>query len=181
MAYASILIEKGQGMEIQICQLGPQSASAQIAGLARLFDAYRQFYDQPTDFAAAQSFIGARLAAQDAALLLAEQDGLAVGFCQLYPSFCSILVAPIYIVHDLFVAPAARHQGVGRALMLYAEQVALRDGKKRMDLSTAKTNLTAQGLYETLGWRRDENFFVYSRIPGAACSLTDYSQHDYLD
>lgn len=91
------------------------------------------------------------------------------------------MAAPIYIVHDLFVLPTARQRGVGRALMLYAEQVALRDGKKRMDLSITKTNQAAQALYETLGWRRDEDFFAYSRTPGAACSLTDYSQHEYFD
>jgi ribosomal protein S18 acetylase RimI-like enzyme len=32
-----------------------------------------------------------------------------------------------------------------------------------MDLTTAKTNLQAQALYESLGWLRDEVFLTYSR------------------
>jgi ribosomal protein S18 acetylase RimI-like enzyme len=31
-----------------------------------------------------------------------------------------------------------------------------------MTLSTARTNLTAQSLYESLGWERDEEFLVYN-------------------
>jgi len=33
----------------------------------------------------------------------------------------------------------------------------------RMDLTTARTNVTAQTLYESLGWLRDEVYFAYSR------------------
>jgi ribosomal protein S18 acetylase RimI-like enzyme len=31
-----------------------------------------------------------------------------------------------------------------------------------MDLATARTNTEAQALYESLGWKRDETFFVYN-------------------
>jgi ribosomal protein S18 acetylase RimI-like enzyme len=40
----------------------------------------------------------------------------------------------------------------------------------RIDLATAKTNTTAQSLYESMGWRRDEQFHTYSkqlRPPGS--------------
>jgi ribosomal protein S18 acetylase RimI-like enzyme len=36
-------------------------------------------------------------------------------------------------------------------------------GCARLDLSTAKANVAAQALYESLGWRRDDEFFVYSK------------------
>ena len=32
-----------------------------------------------------------------------------------------------------------------------------------MELSTAKDNTVAQSLYESLGWVRDQAFFVYSK------------------
>lgn len=32
-----------------------------------------------------------------------------------------------------------------------------------MDLTTAKSNLKAQRLYEATGWTRDEVFFAYNR------------------
>jgi ribosomal protein S18 acetylase RimI-like enzyme len=31
-----------------------------------------------------------------------------------------------------------------------------------MTLSTARTNLNAQSLYESLGWERDDEFYVYN-------------------
>ncbi|KZK32138.1 GNAT family N-acetyltransferase [Delftia sp. SD018] len=132
--------------------------------IAPLFDAYRQFYEQPADADAALAFITARLERGESVILLARRpDGRALGFCQLYPSFCSVLAAPIYVLYDLFVAPDARRLGVGRALLLAAEAHARATGHARMDLTTARNNLRAQALYESLGWVRDEVFLTYAR------------------
>ncbi len=132
--------------------------------IAPLFDAYRQFYEQPADADAALAFITARLERGESVILLARRpDGSALGFCQLYPSFCSVLAAPIYLLYDLFVAPDARRLGVGRALLLAAEAHARATGHARMDLTTARNNLRAQALYESLGWVRDEVFLTYAR------------------
>ncbi|WP_338500221.1 GNAT family N-acetyltransferase [Delftia tsuruhatensis] len=132
--------------------------------IAPLFDAYRQFYEQPADADAALAFITARLERGESVILLARRpDGSALGFCQLYPSFCSVLAAPIYVLYDLFVAPDARRLGVGRALLLAAEAHARATDHARMDLTTARNNLRAQALYESLGWVRDEVFLTYAR------------------
>ena len=132
--------------------------------IAPLFDAYRQFYEQPADADAALAFITARLERGESVILLARRpDGSALGFCQLYPSFCSVLAAPIYVLYDLFVVPDARRLGVGRALLLAAEAHARATGHARMDLTTARNNLRAQALYESLGWVRDEVFLSYAR------------------
>nr|WP_180319115.1 GNAT family N-acetyltransferase [Delftia acidovorans] len=132
--------------------------------IAPLFDAYRQFYEQPADADAALAFITARLERGQSVILLARRpDGSALGFCQLYPSFCSVLAAPIYVLYDLFVVPDARRLGVGRALLLAAEAHARATGHARMDLTTARNNLRAQALYESLGWVRDEVFLTYAR------------------
>lgn len=137
--------------------------------IAPLFDAYRQFYEQPADADAALAFITARLERGESVILLARRpDGRALGFCQLYPSFCSVLAAPIYVLYDLFVAPDARRLGVGCALLLAAEAHARATGHARMDLTTARNNLRAQALYESLGWVRDEVFLTYARTLGNA-------------
>ena len=139
------------------------AAERDIEPLARLFDAYRQFYQQPADETRARRFIGQRMESNDALLLVAENERRElVGFCLLYPSFCSVLTEPIYLLYDLFVAPSARRNGVARALLTAARQTAERNGIARMDLSTARTNTEAQALYESLGWKRDETFFVYN-------------------
>ena len=129
-----------------------------------LFDLYRQFYEQTPDLELAKDFIGKRISQKESVILLAELEGEVIGFCQLYPSFCSVIAAPIYVLYDLFVHPVQRGTGAGRALLLAAEAQAKSQGMKRMDLTTAKTNATAQSLYESLGWIRDEVFFTYNRI-----------------
>ncbi|MDT8991929.1 GNAT family N-acetyltransferase [Curvibacter sp. APW13] len=135
-----------------------------LPAVANLFDQYRQFYEQAPDAALALQFITERFARQESVLLVAQDDaGALVGFCQLYPSFCSVEAKPIYVLYDLFVTPSARKTGAGRALMQAAEARARADGKARMDLTTAKTNLRAQSLYESLGWVRDEVFYAYNR------------------
>jgi ribosomal protein S18 acetylase RimI-like enzyme len=47
--------------------------------------------------------------------------------------------------------------------MLAAEAHARKAGAARMELSTARTNLIGQSLYESLGWERDITFLVYGR------------------
>jgi ribosomal protein S18 acetylase RimI-like enzyme len=141
-----------------------EAQQGDLAAVARLFDQYRQFYEQAPDAALALQFITERFTHKESVLLVAqESSGNLVGFCQLYPSFCSVEAKPIYVLYDLFVAPGARKSGAGRALMLAAEARARADGKVRMDLTTAKDNLRAQALYESLGWVRDEVFFAYNK------------------
>ncbi|MBI5269070.1 MAG: GNAT family N-acetyltransferase [Burkholderiales bacterium] len=138
-----------------------------LPALAALFDAYRQFYEQPADRDGAYAFLQARMARGESVVLVAEEDRdgrpCLLGFCQLYPSFCSVEAAPIYVLYDLFVSPQARGGGVGRALLAAAEARAAADGKHRMDLTTARTNTTAQALYTAMGWVRDDVFLAYSR------------------
>lgn len=53
--------------------------------------------------------------------------------------------------------------GAGKALLQAAEKLAVRNGKVRMDLTTARTNLPAQAAYELLGWVRDDAFYGYKK------------------
>jgi ribosomal protein S18 acetylase RimI-like enzyme len=136
---------------------------ADLDAVARLFDAYRQFYERAPDRQLARQFIQERMQNNQSAILLALADGQAVGFCQLYPSFCSVEAKPIYVLYDLYVAADARRSGAAKALLLAAEELAARNGKSRMDLSTARTNKVAQSLYEALGWVRDDLFLTYNK------------------
>ena len=130
--------------------------------IAALFDAYRQFYEQAPDLALAKRFIRERMQRNESVILLASYENeQAVGFCQLYPIFCSIEANPIYSLSDLFVAPEARGFGIGKALLLAAERYSAEHGMVKMELTTAKTNLTAQAAYASLGWVRDEAYYAY--------------------
>jgi ribosomal protein S18 acetylase RimI-like enzyme len=137
---------------------------ADLDAVAPLFDAYRQFYEQEPDLASARSFIRERLQKQESIILLASSDAQnIIGFCQLYPIFCSIEAGPIYSLSDLFVIPEARRWGAGKALLSAAEKLASETGRVKMELTTAKTNHAAQSVYESLGWRRDDVFYAYSK------------------
>ena len=137
---------------------------ADLDVIAPLFDAYRQFYEKASDLALAKSFIGDRLQSNESVVLLASNEvQQVVGFCQLYPTFCSVEAKPIYSLYDLFVSPEARRSGAGTVLLQAAEKLASERGKARMDLTTARTNKPAQAAYESLGWVRDEVFYAYSK------------------
>ena len=140
-----------------------EARSPDLPALGRLFDEYRQFYKLPTDAERATEYITARLAAGDSVVLVAaDESEQLLGFTQLYPTWCSLLAGPVYVLYDLYVPPRARRHGVARALLEAAADRARRDGKLRMTLSTAKTNVSAQALYESLGWERDDEFYVYN-------------------
>ena len=135
-----------------------------LGQLIVLFDDYRQFYEQTTDLELAKNFIAARINNQDSVMFVVESDqNNLLGFCQIYPSFCSVTAAKIGVLSDLYVDTATRNTGAGRALMLAAHQYAADNDMGRLDLTTAKNNLKAQALYESLGWVRDEVFYAYRK------------------
>ncbi len=141
-----------------------KASIADASQLAQLFDAYRQFYQQAPDIALANTFITERISKQDSVIFVAENEtNNLIGFCQIYPSFCSVAAAKIGVLYDLFVDSSARKTGTGRALMLAAQEYAANNGMGRLDLTTAKDNHKAQALYESLGWLRDEVFYTYSK------------------
>jgi GNAT superfamily N-acetyltransferase len=146
----------------------PEVRRASLADLdeaARLFEAYQAFYHRVHPQGAARAFLAQRLEHGDSVVFLAWQDGRAVGFAQLYPSFASLSLAPSWILNDLFVDPAARQGGVARALMEAVRQLAKANGAAEVFLQTAHDNAPARALYESLGYARDSHYLVYSLDP----------------
>jgi ribosomal protein S18 acetylase RimI-like enzyme len=140
-----------------------QAGAEDIDLVAPLFDAYRQFYAQPSDQPLARAFIAERLTRGESVIFLAEREGRPVGFVQLYPLFSSTAARPrrLWLLNDLYVSPEARSGGVGRALMDRALQLAEATDAVGLELATARTNVRAQRLYESLGYRVDEHFLRY--------------------
>ena len=130
--------------------------------LVPLFDAYRQFYGQRSDLAAARAFLRDRIERDESVIYLAyTKPREAAGFTQLYPSFSSISLRPLWILNDLYVRSDVRRGGVGRALLERARQHAIETAAKGLVLSTGVTNKAAQTLYESCGWQREDEFFQY--------------------
>lgn len=136
--------------------------ASHLDAVAQLFDAYRGFYQQPPNLEQSRAFIAERIAGNESAIFLAQDEqGQALGFVQLYPTFSSIDAHRAWLLSDLFTAPTARGRGVGRLLMNTAREFALETGAKSMTLETATDNFTAQGLYESLGYVRDTGYYTY--------------------
>ncbi len=67
-------------------------------------------------------------------------------------------------LEDLFVAPAARGQGIGRALIDDLFSLARAKGWQRVYWHTDEANLTAQALYDSIGPRDGHIRYRFSLI-----------------
>ena len=151
--------ENSRAVEVKV----RQADSSDIKLVGKLFDMYRQFYDQPGDLKRARKFIGDNLKKERSVIFLAtDQQDQPLGFTQLYPGWCSVATEPLWTLYDLYVDEAARQLGVGRALMAAAEKHARKTRACRIDLETAFDNYRAQSLYEELGYARETEFYKYS-------------------
>ena len=140
-----------------------KASQEHVAAVARLFDLYRQFYECEPDIELATRFISERIGNDEADIFVAMDSDKALGFTQLYPSFCSVDAARIYILYDLYVDADSRNAGVGAKIMNRATEWARENGAARLDLLTENNNLPGQHLYEKLGYKRtNENMFAYS-------------------
>jgi ribosomal protein S18 acetylase RimI-like enzyme len=138
-------------MTTSISRAGP----ADLDALAALFDAYRQFYGQPSDVARARQWLRERLRFGESTVLVAKRGGAAVGFVQLYPMFSSVRTAKTWILNDLYVDAGARRQGVARSLLDAAAAFAREDGAAGISLETTQDNDAARALYRAAGWQED--------------------------
>jgi ribosomal protein S18 acetylase RimI-like enzyme len=138
-----------------------QAAASDIDALAPLFDSYRQFYGRESDIRAAREFLLARFNHGESVVFIAHDANVPIGFAQLYPSFSSVSLARTFVLNDLFVHESSRRKGVASLLLAAAVEFGKSSAAARLSLSTAISNDTAQALYQSAGWRRDEQFFVY--------------------
>jgi ribosomal protein S18 acetylase RimI-like enzyme len=100
-------------------------------------------------------FFRRELGNKEVAILTAEREGELLGYAygRLEPRDWNNLLDVHGAVHDLFVAPTARRQGVGRDL-LNAMLAALGErGARTVVLFTATPNVAAQRLFEMAGFR----------------------------
>ncbi len=105
-------------------------------------------------------------------LLIAEERGVVVGTVQL------ILALPENQPHradlsKMLVRRRARRRGVGRALLIAAEEAARGCGRNLLVLDTASAE--AERLYAKQGWRRVGVVPGYAFLPqGGLCDTTFY-------
>ena len=98
---------------------------------------------------------------------IAEQDGAAVGFALWFYSYSTFQGRHGLYLEDLYVRPAARRAGVGRALLRRLAQRCAEEGLGRLGWSVLDWNRPAIDFYETLGARLTDDW-TGCRLDGAA-------------
>lgn len=128
--------------------------------LVALFDDYRVYYEQESDQEAAHAYLAQRLEEEESVIYMARENGVALGFTQLYPMFSSISMNSMWVLNDLFVTEEGRNAGTGTSLLTAAQHFCRREQAKGLALETGKEN-PAQKLYERLGWEKDQEYLHY--------------------
>lgn len=137
--------------EIQVRQAGIEDAAA----IARLLDDFNREYDEPTPGVGALAATCRRLLEAGEITVLLSGDG-PDGFALLRfrPALWSEGLEAY--LQELYVAPALRGQGIGRALLQRAIDLAREKGADGIDLNTGETDTAARGLYESMGFTNKE-------------------------
>ena len=129
--------------------------------IGEVFDLYRQFYKKNPDKIISIEYIKQRLTNKESTIFFIEEDNVCIGIVQLYVTFDSLELSKKIILYDLFVRSEYRKKGIGAMLMDASKDFAENNGITGIELSTAISNGTAQRLYESLGYERDNEFYNY--------------------
>ncbi|WP_234818763.1 GNAT family N-acetyltransferase [Sinorhizobium fredii] len=116
----------------------------------------KRFIATGTDTKASYTrWLRSQLEKPDVVVLAAEQDRMIVGYA--YASLegydYMVLRGPAGVIHDLFVDPEKRNQGIGRMLLDTAIAELQGRGAALVVLSTAHRNEAAQRLFAAAGFR----------------------------
>lgn len=82
--------------------------------------------------------------------ILAEQNGQPAGHAIFFPCYSAWTGAGLFL-EDLFVRPAFRGQGVGRALVCQVAEIARKEGYRTIRLDVLDWNEPAIQFYKSLG------------------------------
>ena len=145
---------------------------AQIADAATVLRFVRElaaFEREPdavvaTEAMLAEALFGERPAAE---AVIAERAGEPVGFALFFHNFSTWQGRRGLYLEDLYVTPAARGAGVGRALLSHLAGLAVTRGCARFEWSVLDWNADAVGFYRALGAIGMEGWTV-QRLDGAA-------------
>lgn len=140
-------------MSVQVRPLGDKDFFSWLG----LFEGYSEFYkSELTDEKALQVWSWIIDKNHDLTGAVAVGDeGEFVGLAHFRPYPRSLSADMGLFLDDLFVAPDARHTGVGKALMEFVKNYAGEHNLKQVQWLTAADNETAQKLYDEVGTRTD--------------------------
>jgi GNAT superfamily N-acetyltransferase len=94
-------------------------------------------------------------------VLIAEWNGEPAGFALYFFNFSTFVAKRGLYLEDLFVRPAQRAHGIGRALLCELARIAQARDCGRMEWAVLDWNEPALGFYQTLGARQMKEWIVH--------------------
>jgi ribosomal protein S18 acetylase RimI-like enzyme len=123
--------------------------------VGRLLHDFNTEFDEPTPGPRALAErVRVLLAAGDTQILIAGEGPAGLAVLRFREAIWDAALE-CYLA-ELYVVPAQRGQGLGRALMEAALDAARAQGATHMDLGTSDDDVAARGLYESLGFSNRE-------------------------
>ena len=132
-----------------------------IKDVSVLFDLYRQFYKYQKDLNNSKNYLHKRIVNNESIIFIGTENEKIIAFVQLYETFDSLNLSKKLVLYDLYVLEKYRKLGIGRKLMNKSKDFAKNNNFPRIELSTSIDNYSAQKLYESLGYIRDNEYYNY--------------------
>jgi GNAT superfamily N-acetyltransferase len=125
---------------------------SEIEALAQIFDQYRAHYGEASDASRSARWLEQNVSTGRLRVFIAEDSGRFVGFAITIEIPASLRLARYWQIRDLFVLPAHRRLGVGRALLASVRAAAIASGALRLVVQTEDDNDPALRLYTDSGY-----------------------------
>jgi GNAT superfamily N-acetyltransferase len=93
------------------------------------------------------------------------EDGASIGFALFFHNFSTFLGKPGLYVEDIYIQPAYRGRGYGRAVMLHLARLAVERGCGRFEWAVLDWNQPARDFYRSLG-AEEKCEWIIERVTG---------------
>ena len=151
-----------QARSILIREATPQDVGLLLGLLGELAEYERLAHEvRATEELMRRALFGERPAAE---ALIAELGDQTAGYALFYPTFSTFLAIQGVWLEDLFVRPACRKSGVGRALLAAVAARTRERGGERLEWSALDWNDLALDFYEGLGARRMHEWVTHRLV-----------------
>ncbi len=100
-------------------------------------------------------------------VVIAEWDNKPAGFALFFYNYSTWQGRPGLFLEDLFVDPAFRGKGIGKALLVHLAQIAVRENCGRFVWNVLDWNQPAIDFYESLGAKKLDEWLIM-RVEGKA-------------
>lgn len=142
-------------MDIRACTIGD------LEQLVPAFDKYRQFYRQESQPDEVRKFLKSLIKEEKSKIFLSFEDDKLTGFIQLYPSFSSIGLAPIWTLNDFFIFAGSERRAIAKGLLDAAKLLCEASKAVRVEVTTRKENHRLHTIYKDYGFEKDYKYDYY--------------------